>query len=339
MRLVEVDPYDDGQVETLTRLTGLIWAHDDPEAFVQRVEDVRNELRHGGDLRPVLTTLLLDEAGEAVGSLGLHVPVHDNLQLVEAHLMLHPGFPGQGHEELLLDELVRRTLALGRTTLWVGTADDDRVLSAFLTRHGFTLGSRDARRHQVLAEVDAAEIDRLEQDAAEHARDYVLERLDPPYDDTLLAELIAVTAAINDAPMGALTFEDEVYDLDRMRDGELARVLRGDRVHRVVARHRRTGEVAGHTYLAVRPWAPREAYQHDTAVARDHRGHRLGVALKIEMMRWLAEVEPRLEVVATWNNVENTPMIRVNEALGYRLSKTFATYQRQLDAPTPPSVG
>ena len=94
--------------------------------------------------------------------------------------------------------------------------------------------------------------------------------------------------------------------------------------------------MAGHTYLAVRPWAPREALQYDTAVAGGHRGHRLGIALKIEMMRWLADTEPQVEVVATWNNADNLPMIKVNEALGYRLSKTFATYQRVL---TPPSVG
>ena len=218
-------------------------------------------------------------------------------------------------------------------------------MTELLTAHGFTLASHDARRHQVLADVDAAEIDRLERDAAEHARDYDLERVDPPYDDTHLAELITATAAINDAPMGDLAFEDEVFDLDRMRDAERARELRGERTRRIVARHRPTGEVAGYTYLAVRPWSPREACQYDTSVARAHRGRRLGLALKIDMMRWLAEAEPQVEVVDTWNNVDNLPMIKVNEALGYRLSRTFAVYQRVF-APsaakpeqTPPSVG
>jgi len=67
---------------------------------------------------------------------------------------------------------------------------------------------------------------------------------------------------------------------------------------------------------------------YDTAVARDHRGHRLGVALTIDMMRWLAEAEPQLEGVTTWNNVDNTPMINVNEALGHRLSRTFAMFHQ-----------
>jgi GNAT superfamily N-acetyltransferase len=336
MRLVDVDPDDEAQLEIMTRVDEAARAKDDPEGFVQTVDDLRNEARYGGDLHPSLMTLLLDDDGEAVGDFFLDVPVHDNQHAVFAGFCVRPDRRGQGHATRLLDEIVRRTVDLGRTTLWVGASASNRGWTTFLSERGFTVAARDARRHQVLAEVDVAEIDRLERDAAEHARDYVLERIDPPFDEALLADLIAVTAAINDAPTGSLDVEDEVYDLDRMRDGERARVLRGERMRRVVARHRGTGEVAGHTYLVVRPWAPREAYQYDTAVARTHRGHRLGVALKIEMMRWLTEVEPQLAVIATWNNVDNLPMINVNEALGYQLSRTFAVFQRQL---TPPSVG
>lgn len=329
---MEVDPYDDGQIAALTRLNAMASAHDDPEGFVQTVEDLAIELRYGGDLNPSRATLLMDDAGDAVGWMWLDVPVHDNLHLVSAGFAVHPDGRGQGHGTRLLEEIVRRALALGRTTLWVGAAATNEGWTSFLVEHGFTLAAQDARRHQVLADLDHEQITQLERDAAEHARDYVLERLDPPYDEAFLTDLITAMAAINDAPMGSLVFEDEVFDLDRMREGERARALRGERGRRVVARHRETGEVAGHTYLVVRPWAPREAYQYDTAVARDHRGHRLGVALKIEMMRWLAEAEPQLKVVATWNNVDNTPMINVNEALGYRLSRTFAMFQRQLGA-------
>ena len=330
MRLVAVDPYDEGQIETLTRLVEAVRVHDDPDAFAMTVEDTRNKARHGLDLRPARLTLLLDDDGAGVGHHWAYVPVHDNLDLVDAAFSVRPDRRGRGYETRLLEDLVRTTVALGRTTLWITVAADDTSSTTLLTESGFTRASEDVRRHQVLASLDVAAIERLERDAAEHARDYVLERLSPPYDDALLADLVAVTAAINDAPMGSLVVEDEVYDLDRMRDAERARALRGERLRRVVARHRETGEVAGHSNLVVRPWDVRNAYQHDTAVALPHRGHRLGIALKIEMMRWLAEAEPQLAVVATMNNVDNTPMIKVNEALGYRFSRTFATFQRRL---------
>ena len=65
-------------------------------------------------------------------------------------------------------------------------------------------------------------------------------------------------------------------------------------------------------------------------MSRAHRGHRLGLLLKIDMMRWLAEAEPQLEVMETWNNADNRFMIGVNELLGYRLSTTYATYELTL---------
>ena len=42
------------------------------------------------------------------------------------------------------------------------------------------------------------------------------------------------------------------------------------------------------------------------------------------MMRWMAQAEPDVEVIETWNNVDNHHMITVNEALGYRLSRLRA---------------
>jgi hypothetical protein len=86
----------------------------------------------------------------------------------------------------------------------------------------------------------------------------------------------------------------------------------------MLARHRGTGELVGHTVVAVEGHRPQVGHQHDTTVVRSHRGHRLGLLLKSAMVLWLAEAEPQLEVVDTWNAESNDHMITVNEALGYR---------------------
>ena len=332
MRLVEVDGDDEDRLQALTALFETIRLHDDPDGFAVVIEDVRGMVRYGSELEPYRFELLEDDAGTAVGVLQHDAPVHDNLHLIIAEIGVHPDHRRRGHGTCLVEAYLDRARAQDRTILWLGTADDDAGPAAFLERHGFARAGQDVRRRQVLAEVDPTLVDRLEAEAAEHARDYRFERLDPPYGDALLAELARVTAAINDAPMGGLTFEDEVFDLERMRNIERAHVLRGERLHRVLARHRDDGELAGHTVVVVPPWDPVRGEQGDTAVAREHRGHRLGLALKIEMMRWLAEAEPQLEVIETWNNVDNTLMIRVNEALGYRLSREFAMFERKLRA-------
>jgi RimJ/RimL family protein N-acetyltransferase len=229
-----------------------------------------------------------------------------------------------------MNEALRMARESGRSTIWVGTAEDDQGARRFVERFGFRYASHDARRRQVLANVDQTEVQRLWELAEAAATDYSLERLQPPISDEVLTALVEVTAAINDAPMGELTYEDEKFDLQRLRDLEAAARGRGDRVYRVIARHRDTGEVGGHTVVLTHPLQPEVGGQADTAVARHHRGHRLGLMLKMDMMRWLAEAEPQLEIIETWNNVDNTFMINVNEALGYRLSRIFDMHELQL---------
>jgi hypothetical protein len=101
-------------------------------------------------------------------------------------------------------------------------------------------------------------------------------------------------------------------------------------VHRLVARDRRSGALAGHTVVAVdseRPWF---AEQYDTSVLRAHRGHRLGLLLKISMLLHLREIEPQLTMLDTWNAASNEHMVAVNEALGYRVLARGSEWQRQL---------
>jgi hypothetical protein len=104
----------------------------------------------------------------------------------------------------------------------------------------------------------------------------------------------------------------------------------GKTLLRVCARHRVTGELAGQTVVVVEGERPEVAHQHDTSVVRAHRGHRLGVLLKTEMLRWLAEEQPQVETVDTWNAESNDHMIGVNQALGYEIIGRGLAWQRPL---------
>ena len=333
MDLRRVDPDDDVRVRAAVALLETARRADDPEAVEVRAREIRNDLRYGYDLNPP-QLFALEPAGPAdpVGLLKIDAPVHDNRHLVFGEITVRPECRRSGHGSRLMAALVEQARQRGRSTVWAGAAQDAPGANAFLAGHGFAPASSDARRHQVLAEVAWAEVDGLEARAAERAGDYALQRLRPPHDDAVLQALVEVTAAINDAPMGTLDYEEEVFDLQRLRDTQTAWRLRGNHLYRVVARHRGTDEIAGHSYVVVDPEQPEVAYQGDTAVARSHRGHRLGLALKIAMLRWLAEAEPQVSLVETWNNVDNAFMISVNEALGYRLSRTFTVHQRVLDS-------
>jgi RimJ/RimL family protein N-acetyltransferase len=106
--------------------------------------------------------------------------------------------------------------------------------------------------------------------------------------------------------------------MDRIAAYEQALVKRRQTQYAVVARHRDTGEPAGLTMCDVDEFSPSVAHQEDTSVVRKHRGHRLGLLLKLEMIDWLRHDRPEVTATETWNDVTNHHMIAVNERLGLR---------------------
>ena len=95
-------------------------------------------------------------------------------------------------------------------------------------------------------------------------------------------------------------------------------------VYRVLARHRTSREWAGISMLCVDEFAPTVAFQEDTSVVRAHRGHRLGLLMKADMLRWISQERPEVTAADTWNATNNHHMIAVNERLGATVIAVFS---------------
>ena len=67
------------------------------------------------------------------------------------------------------------------------------------------------------------------------------------------------------------------------------------------------------------PESPAWAQQGLTAVARAHRGHRVGLLVKTAMLDWLAAAAPGIEHIVTDNADSNQYMIAINEMLGFEI--------------------
>src|SRR5438477_287346 len=81
------------------------------------------------------------------------------------------------------------------------------------------------------------------------------------------------------------------------------------RAYTVMACHDGTGEPAGLTMVEVGPERPDWGFQALTAVAREHRGRRLGLRLKLAMLDLLADREPQVRHILTSNAETNGHMI------------------------------
>ena len=165
----------------------------------------------------------------------------------------------------------------------------------------------------------------LRREAEAAAADYELVRRVGPTPAAGLPEMVVLREAINDAPDA---LEYEAYPTERIAANEQALARRRQTQYAVVARHRGTGEPAGITLCAVDEFSPSVAHQEDTSVVRAHRGHRLGLLLKLDMIEWLRDERPEVVATETWNDVTNHHMIAVNERLGMRVVAHTSAFTR-----------
>ena len=328
MQIEEYTVDDADVVAEVVELTGEVQAADSPWSHPTTVTTFTGMLRHGWD-GETPTVFVAREDGRVVGRAEYWVSEWDNKHLAWLGVAVRPDSRRRGVGSALLATLVDRARGEGRTTVGIDGWDDPAA-HGFAASHGFEKASQAINRRQFLAEVDRDVLHKLYDEAAAAATAYELVRIVGPTPDELMDDITAMTAAINDAPTDDLDIEDEVFTPERVRNYENATTARGQRMYRLVARHRESGELAGHTIVAVENERPTIGHQHDTSVVRAHRGHRLGLLLKSAMVLWLEEAEPQLESVDTWNAESNDHMIAVNEQLGYRVLGREVQFQRTL---------
>ncbi len=328
VELRELTADDDG-VETYHAIAEAARLVDAPWWPGKSVSRLRLMFRHGSDGAPGRHFLLLDDGGAAVGLAALYTSEYDNFDAAVIELSVHPDHRRQGCGTAGMRLLGDAARAMGRTKMsWFGWAGPQT--EGFAASLGQEAKSVAVCRRQFLAELEPGLADRLYDEALPHADGYVLERIAGPSPEELLPALAEATAAINDAPLDDLDFEDEVFTPDRIRAYEQAQQLLGHRMYRIIARHAASGEIAGLTVVTVDGEEPTQGHQEDTSVVTKHRGHRLGLLLKSDMVRWLAEAEPQLKQIDTFNAESNPHMIAVNERLGYRVMSREPQYQHSL---------
>jgi GNAT superfamily N-acetyltransferase len=256
--------------------------------------------------------------GRIVGAVEVLLPLHDNPRLALLWLSVDPDHRRLGIGSALLGEAERLAADAGRTlvfaeTEWAAQRRDES--ETFAKRHGYAIGQTILRSEQALPADRAALAAVLTRGGAQ---DYDIESAVDELPEEWLADRAVLQQRMStDAPLDDLDLEEEVWDVARLRQEHAAARQAGRRIVESVARHLPTGRLVGFTTITVSAGSPHLAYQQDTLVLTEHRGHNLGLRLKAATALRLMDVLPEVTAVRTWNAASNDHMLAVNRELGY----------------------
>jgi hypothetical protein len=169
-----------------------------------------------------------------------------------------------------------------------------------------------------LGGLEDARLGALEQEAAAHATGYSLRQWTGRTPDELAEDQALLKVRLStDVPWDDLEWEAEVWDVARLR--ELERTIDEQQRLRIVtaAHDNASGHLVAYTDLGVSKLAPQTAYQWDTIVMREHRGHRLGLLVKAANLRFVRRLVPEVTRVITWNAESNEHMLAINQVMGF----------------------
>ena len=268
----------------------------------------------------------LGSGDEVVAAAEVSLPLRDNLELAIVDVAVHPDHRRRGHGTALLDHAIAAAREAGRTSVVTETAyptGGSDPGEDFLRRHGFDVAQTNHRND--------LDVTTYAHENRTGTAGYVIETsTDDTLDEWLEDRVLLQQRMSTDAPVGDLDLEEEAWDVDRLKAERAATRSSSRAAIESVARHLATNRLVAFTQLQIPSGSPELAYQQDTLVLREHRGHGLGEALKAANMAALRADFPQTLTVRTWNAETNGPMIAVNEALGYRTTAILREWQKRL---------
>lgn len=276
----------------------------------------------------LIVPYLVRQEGLPVAILTMTLPLLDNPQVVSLDLAVHPGHRRHGHGRTLLAAALAEVRRRGRSRVFLNASapveTGDGAAGSLLR----AAGARPAlEEHRRLLDLDAHPAG----PAPEIPDGYHLVQWLDRCPDALVEGAARLAGRMTvDAPLGDMDYAPEQWDVDRYRSTEADAAARGRvRVATAVV-HEATGAVAGITDIGVNRSRPEIAYQWDTIVDPEHRGHGLGMLLKQANHRQLVDRIEDVRWINTWNAASNSHMVQVNDALGFQPMERWLEWQLDL---------
>ena len=276
------------------------------------------------------------DGSEPVAAVGISFSLLDNLESAHVDLRVHPAHRRAGHGSRMFQHVLDRLRADGRTRLFTEIAQPlagahEPAGVPFAAGCGFRRVLNEVRRMLVIADVDDAELARLRSEAESHAGGYSLVQWVDHAPARWYDDMARLTGRMSvDAPLEDMQWEPEHWDAERFVASEKRSDARGRQRFTTAVLHEASGHLVGYTDIGINRMHRTVGYQWDTIVAGDHRGHRLGLLLKIANLDLLRSHSPVPQIVNTWNADSNEHMIAINEAIGFRAVDRWWEWQLDL---------
>lgn len=283
---------------------------------------------------PEYATTLLGafDGATMVGSVLFLAPLNENLHTCSLNAYVVPSRRREGIGSRLVADVEARAAALGRTILqseaYVPPGETGPA-EAFAAARGYVVASREGFKELTLADYRMRR-DSLVDAVGPAADDYAIVTFDTVCPDEHVESFGRLLGTLmSEIPLGELDLADSEWSPERLRAAERRLVGIGRHVLTALA-IAPDGSVAGSSDVRINDAAPTHGQVGVTIVDPAHRGHRLGLALKIATHDLALATFSGCVSIDTCNAEVNTHMNAVNEALGYRNIETLLELQKKL---------
>lgn len=292
------------------------------------------ELPHFHDRFRPARLLVARVEGRIVAQATTETQTGDGADTSWVQVLVHPGYRGRGIGRALADRVESAVRADGRrkAIAYVAGRDDGGERLPSPTGHGAISADHRSTRFLLARGYTFEQVERLSRlslpvpdiearvaaaQAASGPEYRVHTWVDRTPDRWLEDRALLATRMSTDAPSAGLEEPEDVWTVGRVRDAD-DRQARNPRRHLVAAaEHAPSGRLVAFSELSVPRQRHRAVQQYATLVLREHRGHRLGMLVKVANLAHLAAAYPGHPGILTFNAEENRHMLAVNEALGF----------------------
>ena len=329
MRIERFDAKTDaGRLRSCFEMTQAGWPIDHPGEPGWAYDSFAGKWGEGYDTAPRQTWLASDDSGEPVGAYLLRLPDKENLTTADCRLVIRPARRRAGFGRALLTHCADQARQAGRSRL-TSHVRDDTPGAAFAAAAGARGGIPEVLRVLTIDSEMPARLTKLRAAAEPFAAGYTLVRWLGVTSAEYLDQVAAVRRAMADAPRDD-GMEPSAWTAERVRQSEQALIDHKLSLYSVAARHDSTGDFAALTQILTEADQPDWAFQQVTAVLSEHRGHRLGLLVKIDMLDLVTGHEPAVRHFLTGNAGANAHMIAINEQLGFTVSGVSRDWELDL---------